>query len=90
MPTVSCLSSACAIAILVPTPSVEDASTGSFHLSSFSENSPANPPTPPSTSGRVARSACGLSSSTAWSPASMLTPAAAYVALVDSLTEADS
>ena len=78
---VSWMSSACAIAILVPTPSVDEASTGSFHLSSVSENSAAKPPMPPITSGRVARSACGLIRSTAWSPAAMLTPAAAYVAL---------
>ena len=42
-----------------------------------SANSPANPPMPPSTSGRLAFSAYGRSASTARSPASMSTPAAA-------------
>ena len=73
----SCLSIACAIATLVPTPSVDAASTGSVYLPIFSANSPAKPPMPPSTSGRVAFSAYGRSASTARSPASMSTPAEA-------------
>jgi hypothetical protein len=51
--------------------------TGSFQRSSLSLNNPANPPMPDSTSGLEALLAQGLSFSTASSPASMLTPAAA-------------
>ena len=48
---VSCLSSACAIAILVPTPSVLVASSGRRKSrSALTSNSPAKPPTPPITS----------------------------------------
>ena len=51
-PMVSCLSRAWAIATLVPTPSVEVASSGlSYALRNDTSNSPAKPPTPPSTSG---------------------------------------
>src|SRR5579875_4015973 len=75
MPMVSWRSIACAIATLVPTPSVEVASSRSGAI----RNKPANPPSPPCTSGRVERSR-PLINSTAASPASMSTPAAAYVA----------
>ncbi len=51
---VSCLPVACAIAILVPTPSVDAASTGSRYRPILSANRPAKPPMPPSTSGRLA------------------------------------
>ena len=75
---VSCRSSACAIATLVPTPSVEVASTGcSSRDSAEASNSPANPPNPPSTSGRWVLRTQAFISSTARSPASMSTPAAA-------------
>src|SRR6478672_1688657 len=42
-------------------------------------NSPPNPPSPPITSGRMVRAACGLMRSTSSSPASMSTPASRYV-----------
>src|SRR3954468_8494457 len=75
MPMVSWRSIACAIATFVPTPSVDVASSRRSSM----RNRPANPPRPPTTSGRVERSR-PLMSSTARSPASMSTPAAAYVA----------
>ena len=77
-PIVSCLSSFCAIATLVPTPSVDVASNGRrYAVSAVASNSPANPPSPPTTSGRVALATHSFISSTARSPASMSTPAAA-------------
>ena len=55
MPIVSCLSSACAMATLVPTPSVDVASSGWRYVpASQASNSPAKPPMPPTTSGRAA------------------------------------
>src|SRR4051794_5881760 len=78
MPTVSCLSMACAIDSLVPTPSVLLASRGSLYLWMSDRNSPATPPSPPTTSGRLARAMRPFISSTARSPASMSTPASAY------------
>src|SRR3954469_17811193 len=78
-PIVSCLSRACAIATLVPTPSAEVASSGrSYALSAEASKSPAKPPIPPITSGRRALSTQTFISSTARSPDSMETPAAAY------------
>ena len=74
---VSCLSSACAIATLVPTPSAELASSGrSKALSALASKRPAKPPMPPIISGRRAFSTHTFISSTARSPASMETPAA--------------
>src|SRR4051812_10029133 len=78
-PMVSCTSMACATATLVPTPSVEVASSGRrYDVSALASNSPANPPMPPTTSGRDALATHAFISSTARSPASMSTPAAAY------------
>ena len=75
---VSCLSIACAIATLVPTPSVEVASSGRVYVvSALASNSPANPPRPPITSGRLALATDPFISSIAVSAASMSTPARA-------------
>jgi len=74
MPTVSCRSSWRASAILVPTPSVDDASSGLRYFWVSSANSPANPPSPPTTSGRLVASTALFISVTARSPASMSTP----------------
>ena len=66
------------MATLVPTPSVEVASSGRrYALSALASNSPAKPPMPPTTSGREALATQAFISSTARSPASMSTPAAA-------------
>ena len=68
------------MATLVPTPSVLVASTGrAIRAIALASNIPAKPPSPPSTSGRVARRTLAFMSSTALSPASTSTPAAAYV-----------
>ena len=78
MPMVSWMSMRRATSILVPTPSVEVASSGRRNrVSAEASNSPANPPTPPTTSGRWARAIAARISSTARSPASTSTPAAA-------------
>src|SRR6478609_2692326 len=78
-PIVSWTSIACAIATLVPTPSVEVASSGRVYLvSAEASNSPAKPPRPPIISGRRALSIQPFMSSIAVSAASMLTPASAY------------
>ena len=67
-----------ATSTFVPTPSVEVASSGRRILvSAEASNSPAKPPTPPTTSGRWARAIAARISSTARSPASTSTPAAA-------------
>src|SRR3954466_11577454 len=87
MPIVSCTSMACAMAIFVPTPSVEVASSRPAGSDAASmRNSPAKPPRPPTTSGRVDVSR-DLISSTARSPAAMSTPAPAYVAEPSRLTD---
>src|SRR6478735_5260084 len=79
-PIVSWMSRACAMATLVPTPSVLVARTGRVILAmALASNMPAKPPRPPSTSGRVARRTEAFISSTALSPASTSTPAEAYV-----------
>ncbi len=63
---------------LVPTPSVEVASSGRRRPASLdASNKPANPPIPPTTSGRVVLATEARMSSTARSPASMSTPALA-------------
>src|SRR4051794_37674348 len=78
-PMVSCTPSAWAIATLVPTPSVEVASTGwSMPFRALASNRPAKPPRPLSTSGRRVLATQAFIRSTARSPASMSTPAAAY------------
>ena len=70
---------ACAMASLVPTPSVRAGEQRVCGTSSCrARNSPAKPPSPPTTSGRPARATLPFISSTARSPASMSTPAAAY------------
>ena len=75
---VSCMSRACAMATLVPTPSVLVARTGRvIRAMALASNMPAKPPRPPSTSGRVARRTDAFISSTALSPASTSTPAEA-------------
>ena len=74
----SCRSSRCASTTFVPTPSVEVTRIGRvIRASADASNIPAKPPSVPTTSGRVARRTDSLNSSTALSPASMSTPAAA-------------
>ena len=66
------------MATFVPTPSVEVASTGwAYPFNAEASKNPAKPPSPPSTSGRRVRATDAFMSSTARSPASMSTPAAA-------------
>ncbi len=63
---------------LVPTPSVEVASTGRRIIASRdASNSPAKPPMPPITAGPAVFETASRISATARSPASMSTPAAA-------------
>jgi hypothetical protein len=61
----------------VPTPSVEEASSGCRYFFMSSRNSPAKPPMSPTTSGRVVRCTLVRSRRTASSPAWMETPASA-------------
>ncbi len=76
---VSCLSMACAMATLVPTPSVEVARSGwRKRVRALASNRPANPPNPPMTSGPCVRDTASFISWTARSPASVSTPASAY------------
>src|ERR1700755_2127502 len=63
----------------VPTPSADDARIGFLDFFVSSRNSPAKPPRSPTTSLRQVRDTFDLSSSTACSPASIETPASAYV-----------
>ena len=78
MPIVSCRSSACAIASLVPTPSVELASTGLRVLGEVEAGTARrNRRGRRSVSGRSVRLTAAFISSTARSPAAMSTPAAA-------------
>ena len=75
---VSCLSIACAIATLVPTPSVDVVSSGLRYCSSAeASHMPAKPPMPPMTSGVWVAFTASFISSTARSPASTSTPAEA-------------
>ena len=75
---VSWTSIAWAIATLVPTPSVEVASSGCVvRVSALASKSPAKPPSPPIISGRRAFSTQPFIRSMARSAASMETPAAA-------------
>ena len=74
---VSWMSMACAMATLVPTPSVEVASSGRGHAAARETSyRPAKPPTPPSTSALGVATEAFISS-TARSPASTSTPAQA-------------
>ena len=67
-----------ATSIFVPTPSVEVASNGLvIVLNALISNSPANPPKSPTTSLRVDFAIALRINSTARSPASVSTPAAA-------------
>jgi hypothetical protein len=67
-----------ATSILVPTPSVEVASNGLvIVLNALMSNNPANPPKSPTTSLRVDLAIALRIKSTARSPASVSTPAAA-------------
>ena len=77
-PIVSCTSMACAIAIFVPTPSVEVASSG-FSMPSRADAStmPANPPVAPRTVESWVAATALFISSTARSPAAVSTPAVA-------------
>ena len=76
MPIVSYRPSLLAMTTLVPTPSVEVASSGwRIAVSLAASNSPANPPRPPITSGPAVRSIDARIRSTARSPAAMSTPA---------------
>jgi hypothetical protein len=78
IPMVSCRSIRRATAIFVPTPSVDVASSGRrYDRSALASNRAAKPPRSPTTSGRLARATEARISSTARSPASMSTPAAA-------------
>src|SRR4051794_217107 len=79
MPIVSWMSSCWAITSLVPTPSVDEARIGLLYFCVLSRNRPEKPPRSPITSGRVVFLTFDLSSSTARSPASIETPASAYV-----------
>ena len=61
----------------MPTPSVDEASRGFEYFAVSRANSPAKPPSPPTTSGRLVFSTAAFISVTARSPASMSTPEAA-------------
>ena len=77
-PIVSWTSIACAIATLVPTPSVDVASRGRlYEVSAEASKRPAKPPMPPIISGRRAFSTHAFIRSTARSAASIETPASA-------------
>ncbi len=78
MPIVSWTSIARATAILVPTPSVDVASSGRRYLvKAEMSNRPAKPPKSPTTSGRWAAATDARIRATARSPASTSTPAVA-------------
>ena len=68
--------SAAAIAVFVPTPSVDETMTGSRMPSGIVNVDP-KPPMPPRTSGRRVDSTAARISSTARSPAATSTPARA-------------
>ncbi len=75
---VSWMSRARATAILVPTPSVDVASSGRRkRVNAEMSNRPAKPPKSPTTSGRWAAATEARMSATARSPASTSTPAEA-------------
>ena len=73
IPIVSRRPIAWAIAVLVPTPSVDDTITGSRYPGGIATADP-KPPSPPSTSGRRVLATDARISSTARSPASTSTP----------------
>jgi hypothetical protein len=74
MPIVSKRPSAAATAVLVPTPSVDETTTGS-RIPGGIVNAEPNPPRPASTSGRRVEATEARISSTARSPAATSTPA---------------
>src|SRR5262245_33810741 len=78
MPTVSWRSARNATLSLLPTPSVDETSTGSRNFGGILTKA-AKAPMPPSTSGRDVARASGAIRRTASSPASMSTPATLYV-----------
>src|SRR5918996_516769 len=84
MPTVSSRRAALAISVLVPTPSVAAARS----RPSPSLNSPAKPPMPSTTSGRVALEARSRIRPTTFWAASRSTPACRYLLLTGSLLPA--
>jgi len=75
MPTVSCRPVSMAIFSLVPTPSVDEISTGSTKPAAFRSNRAPKPPMPPIVPARAVARASGLIRSTSASPASISTPA---------------
>ena len=75
MPTVSCRPVSMASISLVPTPSVQDTSTGSRKPAALRSNKAPKPPSPPMVPGRAVALAAGPIASTRASPASMSTPA---------------
>src|SRR4030095_11433126 len=78
IPTVSCRPARKATRSFVPTPSVDDTSTGAREPAGILTKL-AKPPTPPSTSARFVAWASGVIRRTAASPASMSTPDSRYV-----------
>ena len=77
-PIVPCASIARAIAILVPTPSVEVARRGRLMPSrAEASTTPAKPPVAPTTVASCVRATAAFMSSTARSPAAVSTPAVA-------------
>src|SRR2546422_2399236 len=86
IPTVSCRSARNATFSFVPTPSVDETSTGSRYFGGTLTKL-AKPPTPPITSGRFVARASGVIRRTASSPASTSTPASRYVSGFTSAVE---
>src|SRR3954454_24409955 len=78
-PIVSKRSAACATSAFVPTPSVDDTSTGCLYRSLSSANRPPKPPMSPMTSRRNVWRTRSLMRWTASSPFVIETPAASYV-----------
>ena len=76
IPIVSSRPIAAAIAVFVPTPSVDETITGSRYPAGIATADP-NPPRPPRTSGRRVDATDARMSSTARSPAATSTPARA-------------
>ena len=66
-----------AMSDFVPTPSVDETSSGCSKGWASNANRPPKPPMSPMTSGRNVERTCCLMSSTAFSPAAMSTPASA-------------
>ena len=75
MPIVSNCPTAWAMSAFVPTPSVDETSTGLVYRCCGKANRPPKPPMSPMTSGRYVERTSSLIASTASSPAVMSTPA---------------